>query len=419
MIEQVVPSYPVAPPPAMPWLDGHPPGAPAEIKQADAWSTTVTDVELDLPVLSVIVPTKNEAGNVAELARRLAQAADRLPIEVIFVDDSTDETPAVIAAIDALPNSEIVLRHRSPEERTGGLGGAVVEGMRVAKAPWVCVMDGDLQHPPELVPRMLEQAMRTNADVVVASRYREDGDAGSFTRARATVSRGAALVAHLLFPHRLRDVTDPMSGFFLVRSRALDLDALKPNGFKILLEIFARTPGLQVAEVPFQFGKRYAGESKASLKEGIRYLQLIAGLRLGASVAQFVKFGLIGVSGLFVNTFLLAMLTGGLGVFYLLSAVLATQGSTLWNFTLSERWVFGDQRRRYGKAHRAAMFFAMNNVALLLRAPLMVLLTSMLGIQYLISNLISLIVLLLLRYATADRFIWGAAPATAPASKGV
>jgi putative flippase GtrA len=113
------------------------------------------------------------------------------------------------------------------------------------------------------------------------------------------------------------------------------------------------------------------------------------------------------------------MLTEALGLFYVLSAILATQGSTLWNFALSERWVFGTETRRYSKARRAAMFFAMNNAALLLRAPIMLFLTSVLGIQYLVSNLISLLILLMLRYATADRLIWGTAPTTFPASEGV
>jgi putative flippase GtrA len=91
----------------------------------------------------------------------------------------------------------------------------------------------------------------------------------------------------------------------------------------------------------------------------------------------------------------------------------------LWNFTLSERWVFTDQNPKYGRSRRAVMFFAMNNAALLLRAPMMYFLTSMLGIQYLVSNLISLIALLVLRYATADRLIWGSAPTTLPVGKGV
>lgn len=383
-------------------------------------------------MVSIIVPTKNEAGNIWELTRRLWQAMSELPNEVIFVDDSADETPEVIAALDVSPLREVVLLHRSPEERTGGLGGAVVAGMRLARAPWIAVMDADLQHPPELLPRMLDEAEQTGADLVVASRYRGDGDASSFNAVRGAVSRGSSVAAHVLFPHRLHGVTDPMSGFFVVRRAALDLNQLQPNGFKILLEIIARSRGLRVAEVPFQFGTRYAGESKASLREGFRFAQLLVRLRFSPGTLRFARFAAIGATGLIVNVLLLALFTGGLGLYYLLGAVLATQGSTLWNFVLSERWVFRTGSRRYGWTKRATMFFVMNNAALALRGPMMFVLTSTLGVQYLISNVISLVALLLLRYGTADRVIWESTPSlpdeaparlggvvAAPASKGV
>jgi dolichol-phosphate mannosyltransferase len=416
MHEQLVPNG-SPPPPIFDWYNANTP-APELPPNVYAWPVAVDRLPV-VPALSVIVPTKNEAGNVAELTRRLGAAAGHLPLEVIFVDDSSDETPETIAALDAQPSRAIVLHHRPPEQRSGGLGGAVVEGLRLAKAPLICVMDADLQHPPELVPAMVDQAERTEADVVVASRYCEDGAADGLNHIRASISRGSSFAAHLLFPRRLHGVTDPMSGFFLVRRSAIDPDLLKPNGFKILLEIIGRTPGLRVAEVPFEFGTRHAGESKASLHEGYRYLRTLLSLRFATDAFRFVRFGLIGTSGLFVNMFLVAMLTEAFGIFYLLSAVLATQGSTLWNYALTEHWVFTNENRRYGKAHRAAMYFAMNNAALLLRVPMMFLLTSILGIQYMLSNLISLIALMVLRYATADRFIWRSAPTTVPAGEVV
>jgi len=213
MYDQAVPSNSIAPPPFLPWLKNASNGESAQIHEVES-RAEFADAAPGTPELSVIVPTRNEAGNVAELTRRLGLAAGHLHHEVIFVDDSTDNTPDVIASIEAPPNSSIVLRHRAPDERVGGLGGAVVEGMRLAKAPWVVVMDGDLQHPPEIVPQMLAEAERTNADLVVASRYCGNGDADSFNRVRSAVSKGSSVVAHLLFPRRLRNVTDPMSGFF-------------------------------------------------------------------------------------------------------------------------------------------------------------------------------------------------------------
>ncbi len=151
------------------------------------------------------------------------------------------------------------LIHRRPADRAGGLGGAVVAGIRAARAPFVCVMDADLQHPPELLEDMYSEAMETGSDVVVASRFCRGGDKGTFSRMRTALSRVSTRAAMLLFPTRLWHVSDPMSGCFIVRREAVDLDCLRPRGFKILLEILVRTPGLRVSEVPFGFGERNAG----------------------------------------------------------------------------------------------------------------------------------------------------------------
>jgi dolichol-phosphate mannosyltransferase len=351
------------------------------------------------PLLSIVVPTKNERGNVAELVARLDVVAPAVAIEIIFVDASTDATPGYITQASWRSRREVVLLHQTPEPGCSGLGGAVVQGLRAARGPWVCVMDADLQHPPELVAGLLERAMSRDLDLVVASRYREHGRSDCLGRTRALASRSTTSVARWLFPRRLRGVTDPMSGFFLVRRAAIDVDALRPRGFKILLELLVRNPGLRTAEVSFTFGERHAGRSKATVREGLRYLALLGRLR-------FARFGIVGASGLVVNTLLLAILTDVVGLFYVVSAVIATQGSTLWNFCFTELWVFGDRDTRRGRGTRMALFFLMNNAALAIRGPLLVLLTSGLGIHYAISNLISLVGLTLARFALADTWIW-------------
>ena len=361
---------------------------------------------LPAPEISIVIPTRNEAGNISELVRKLnAVLADR-PAEIIFVDDSTDETPSVINQVARTSARPISLIHREADDRVGGLGGAVTRGIAFATAPWVCVMDADLQHPPELIGEMLRRADRGGSDVVIASRYCPDGDAGEFSRLRFLLSQGSTFLARSVFRGSMRNVTDPMSGFFMVRRSTIDLERLRPRGFKILLEILCRTPSLRIAEVPFRFGARLAGESKATAREGVRYLGHILDLRFGPAWLNFVKFGLVGVSGIFVNMFLLALITQGIGLYYLLSAVLATQGSSLWNFLLTEHWVFADMRRRAGRLRRGALFFAMNNAALGLRGPMLFLLATGIGFHYLLANLISLVALLALRYFTADRFIW-------------
>jgi dolichol-phosphate mannosyltransferase len=357
----------------------------------------------DRPLLSVVVPTKNERENVAALLRRLETVLPTVAMEIIFVDASTDGTCEAIEQLARESILDVILLRQAPERRRGGLGGAVVQGLRAARAPWGCVMDADLQHPPELIAELLEQAEASELDLVVASRYCEDGRAETFGWARAMASRSTTTAARMLFPRRLKNVTDPMSGFFLVRRDAVDFDALRPRGFKILLELLVRNPELRAAEVSFTFGERHAGRSKATINEGLRYLSLLARLR-------FARFGAVGASGLVVNTVLLAVLTDVVGLFYLVSAVIATQGSTLWNFCLTERWVFADREHKRNAATRLALFFLMNNAALAVRGPLLILLTSGLGIHYVVSNVLSLVALTLVRFALADTLIWAKAP---------
>ena len=353
-----------------------------------------------------MVPTRNEAGNVGPLIRLVDAALVGLTIEVVFVDDSEDGTAERIAAIGDRASRRIRIIHRSRDQRTGGLAGAVVAGMRSARGQWVCVMDADLQHPPRTIRRLLARAREGRNDLVVASRFCEGGTVGAFGPTRRALSRASSTTARALFPRRLSGVLDPMSGFFLVRRAALDLDALRPRGFKILLEILGRTPGLRVAEVPFTFGDRHAGETKASLRQGAQFLAQLAELRAGRLGTRIGRFGIVGATGLVVNTALLALIAGPGGVHYVPAAIIATQGSTLWNFLLSERWVFPHDRGRRTFATRMAMYFAVNNAANALRVPVLVLLTSGIGINYLVSNLITLLMLFAGRFTLADLWIW-------------
>jgi glycosyltransferase involved in cell wall biosynthesis len=361
------------------------------------------------PTISIVVPTKDEAGNIRELLRLLDEALGGEPAEVIFVDDSTDGTADVVRdEIERRRGQAIRLIHRAAEDRVGGLGGAVVAGMRLARAQWVCVMDADLQHPPDLVPQLLRRAAQGDVDAVVASRFCSDGHADEFGRGRRLLSRSSTLLAARLFSRDLRNVTDPMSGFFLVRRSAVDLDALRPHGFKILLEILVRSR-LRVAEVPFSFGVRFNGESKASAKEGARYLRQLWRLRLRNLSLRFGRFGLVGASGLVVNTAVFALLADVVGVWYLAAAVIATQGSSLWNFALTERWVFRGRDHRLAFGSRLAAYIGMNNIALVLRVPMLLMFVSALGMHHLPANVVSLVILTLVRFGVADTWIWATA----------
>lgn len=315
--------------------------------------------------LTIVVPTFNEGPNVAELLRRIGDAVDDRLIEVVFVDDSTDDTPAIIERAAAASDFPVRLIHR--DAPTAGLGGAVVEGMRAASASWCLVMDGDLQHPPEDIPRLLARADRGDVDVVVASRYTAGGDSKGLADAtRTTVSRASTLLTKAMFPRKLGDCSDPMTGFFLVDRDAIDIDALRPRGFKILLEILARRH-LRVAEVPFAFAPRFAGASKATFTQGIRFLTQLLMLRFGRMSA----FALVGGVGAIANLVIMWGLIR-LGMDYLPASIIASEITIIGNFLLLEYLVFSDMRSESGSMRaRFLKSFGFNNAEAIIRIPVL------------------------------------------------
>ncbi|MBT2458858.1 glycosyltransferase family 2 protein [Streptomyces sp. ISL-86] len=360
--------------------------------------------------VTLIIPTFNEAGNVEELLRRLAGFLPaHLPCEVLFVDDSTDDTPAVIEKAASECPFPVAVLHRETAE--GGLGGAVVEGMLAigkerAATDWIVVMDADLQHPPHLVPELVGEGERTGADLVVASRYIPGGSraglAGSY---RVAVSRGATWLTKGLFPRALRGISDPMSGFFAMRRSVVTADALRPLGYKILLELAVRCRPAKVAEVPFVFQDRYAGESKSTAREGLRFLTHLAALRSATPVARMIGFGLIGLSGFVPNLAALWLLTHA-GMHYLPAEIVANQAGVLWNFVLIEALLFRDRRRHRHWADRVGRFALLANADLLLRIPLIAVFVGKFGMAVLPATALALVTTFVLRFAATEALVY-------------
>lgn len=351
--------------------------------------------------VTVVVPTFNEGPNVAELVRRIAEATTGLDCRVLFVDDSTDDTPAVVARVAADAAIPVDLIHR--DEPTGGLSGAVVEGLRGTGTEWVVVMDGDLQHPPEMVPVLVETGEETDADVVVASRYCGDGgDAGGLDGTwRRWASKASSALARSMFPVRLRNVTDPMTGFFAVRTEAVDVDALHPKGFKILLEILARQR-LKVVEEPFVFAERYAGESKASVRQGMAYLGQLASLRFGRMSA----FAVIGAVGTVLNVVILWAL-GALGMHYVPAYVVSSVVTIVTNFVLQERFVFHDLRDEGRNVwRRFALSFAFNGTEAAIRFPFFDWIVRATPIPPVLAQAITIAIAFLLRFVFLSRVVY-------------
>jgi dolichol-phosphate mannosyltransferase len=366
----------------------------------------VTAAEVAEPgAVTIVVPTFNESANIRQLLHQITESVpSRLPCEVVFVDDSTDDTPQVIhdAARDC-PFPVTVL-HR--EEPVGGLGGAVVEGMKAAGSDWIVVMDGDCQHPPSLVPELVTTGERAGAGLVVASRYLKGGSraglAGSY---RVAVSRAATWLTKTLFPRRLHGISDPMSGFFAIRRSAVTAETLKPLGYKILLELAVRGRPRTVTEVPFVFQERFAGESKSTVKEGQRFLRHLAGLRTADPLARMVVFGLIGLTGFVPNLAALWAMTEA-GLHYLPAEIIANQFGVAWNFLLIEKLLFRDRRRHRHWADRTVRFALLANADLVLRIPLIALLVAQFGLAVLPATALALVITFVLRFVGTEALVY-------------
>ncbi|MDA0245869.1 MAG: GtrA family protein [Chloroflexi bacterium] len=292
-----------------------------------------------------------------------------------------------------------------PPERRNGLSGAVVEGFQAVRGEWLCVMDGDLQHPPEVVPQMLAQAQTAGADMVVGSRKANLLGPMGLTLFRSFTSQSLTILARALFPRSLKDVSDPLTGLFLVRREKVLIERLRPNGFKILLEILVRCPHLRITEVPFDFATRHEGESKADVREGLRFFQHLLRLRLTAHQRPLGRYLAVSFSVLLLTLALLVGLVEGVGWSPLWAAVLASELSLLWSFWGKERFAFGDSGAGQ-MGGRFRHFWWVNQLALFgLKLPLMALLMGW-RVHYALALLIALLVSAAVRYLLSDRWIW-------------
>ncbi|MBR3307894.1 MAG: polyprenol monophosphomannose synthase [Lachnospiraceae bacterium] len=227
-------------------------------------------------MLSIVVPTYNEKDNVRPLLDRIDKALTGIPWELIFVDDSTDETPEVIKEIQE-SGKRVRLHHRDTEK---GLATAVVKGFELAEGDFVACMDADLQHPPEVL-RDMYAAMLAHADMAIPSRFIPGGSDGGLDFIRKVISGTARYMGKIMLPC-LRLISDPTSGLFMLRRELLDGVKLDPTGWKIMVEVLAMCPVKNVLETPYAFHDRESGESKLSTKVSLQYIQQLCKLRFTA-----------------------------------------------------------------------------------------------------------------------------------------
>ncbi len=358
--------------------------------------------------LAVVVPTFNERENVPVLIARLDQALEGIAWETIFVDDDSPDGTA-----DAVRDLSRIDRRVRVIQRIGrrGLSSACIEGMCATAAPCVAVIDGDLQHDETLLPAMLALLSgQDGIDLVVGSRFAKGGGTGAWDRDR--LARSA--LATRLAKHVLRaDLTDPMSGFFMIRTRIVrrlvpDLAAI---GFKILLDIMTTAPApLRFVELPYTFRTRAHGESKLDHVVAVEYLIALYDRRFGRFIpVRFAMFSAIGVLGVAAHMGVLALLFLALGATFLTGEIVATLAAMTLNFFLNNALTYPDRRLRGWRAlfDGWLSFCAVCSVGAVANVGIAAFLHDVQAGAWAAPALVGVLVGAVWNYALSSRFTWG------------
>jgi dolichol-phosphate mannosyltransferase len=347
--------------------------------------------------LSMIVPTYNEAKNIQEMVSRLTHLLDRaLPgaYEIVVVDDNSPDGTAALAQSLTSQYPQLRVMRREHER---GLSTAVIRGWQAARGEVLAVIDADLQHPPEVTLQLCVE-MDRGADLAVASRHIEGGGVSNWSALRRVLSRAAQLIGLLILPEVVGRVTDPMSGYFMVRRTAIQGVQLSPIGYKILVEVLGRGKCPWIGEVPYVFRERVEGESKVSRKVYIDYLRHLLRLRLARlPVSRFMRFAAVGLSGVVVDMGLLFLLSdpSTLGWGLTRSKLIAAELAIVNNFVWNDFWTFSDisghQRKLPQRLRRFAKFQLICLAGLALNTALLNLQFNILGMNRYLANAVAIV----------------------------
>jgi dolichol-phosphate mannosyltransferase len=305
--------------------------------------------------LAVVVPTFNERDNVVPFLKALAAAVGQIPYEVIFVDDDSPDGTADVVREIALRDPRVRVLHRINRR---GLASACVEGMLASSAPYIAVMDADLQHDESILPLMLDRLKTRNLDVVVGSRNIAGGSMGEFAPSRVRLSMLGRRFSQTVCRC---DINDPMSGFFVL-SRPFLMEVVhgvSGIGFKILVDLLASCHRpVRLEEMAYRFRNRQHGESKLDILVAVEYLQLLLDKFVGDYVsASFVIFGLVGASGVVLYLAALWMQLSWRGVSFRQAQVIATLAAMTTNFLLNNAITYRDRRLRGWSILRGLILF--------------------------------------------------------------
>jgi dolichol-phosphate mannosyltransferase len=362
--------------------------------------------------VSLVLPTYNEGKNIAAMIAQLVPVLDSVPnlqYEIIVVDDdSPDRTWEIALALtDRFPRLRVIRR-----QGQRGLSTAVIRGWQIAQGSILAVMDADLQHPPEVVAKLCKEMLR-GADLGIASRHVEGGGVSDWSLARRIISRGAQMIGFMLLPEVIGRISDPMSGFFMIRRSAIQDRTLSPLGYKILVEVLGRGKVGWISEVPYTFRERVEGSSKLTNRIYLEYFQHLFRLRLYLlHISSFFRFCVVGASGVVIDMSFLFLLSDPkmLGWGLTRSKILAAEAALLNNFIWNDLWTFGDiskHQNTFGqRVKRFLKFNAICSLGIFFNVVIINIEFNLLHMDRYLANLIAIGLVTLWNYKSNKEFSW-------------
>ena len=384
---------------------------------SDSWTSRQS-----VPIhLSLIVPTYNESGNIEKIICILSRILDEaLPnnYELIIVDDDSPDRTWEIAQSLVSEYPHLLVMRREAER---GLSTAVIRGWQAAEGEVLGVIDGDLQHPPEILLKLLT-AIDQGADLAVASRHIDEGGVSDWSIVRRFLSRGAQILGLIILPKAISRVSDPMSGYFMVRRSAIAGKLMNPLGYKILIEVLGRGDIEQIAEAGYVFQEREQGESKVTWKQYQEYIHHLLRLRFSTGrlgrirqrvdfpIGRFIRFIIVGFSGLAIDMGILYLLYDVLGLGLTRSAIFAAELAIINNFFWNDLWTFGDlskHQRQWRKVlKRLAKFNVICLMGLILKVLLLNALFNGLHLSAYLANFLAIIAITIWNFWINLRLSW-------------
>jgi len=353
-------------------------------KSGKAVSLNTPSKDIDV---SIIIPTFNESENIGELVSKINNvlSASKIKGEIIVVDDnSPDGTGKIVQKMkEEYDNVQLVIR-----KNEGGLSSAVIRGFEEAKGNILCVMDADLSHPSEVIPKLIEPIKSGQGELIIASRYLSGAGVKGWKLKRKVISKGATLLAKFI-----TNTKDPMSGFFALKRSVIGRVELNPKGYKIGLEIIAKGNYSRVIEVPYVFQDRKYGESKLTNKVMREYVAHLFSLIFtkNSLFRQFFKFCVVGAIGTIINLAILYSLVEWLFVWYILAAAIAFGVAVTSNYILNKIWTF------HYKTTSASVFFgsyakfiSISIIGLVINLAILYVLVEYFHIWYIFSQIIAI-----------------------------